>query len=397
MSNRRKKKERVSNSNPDRKFAQVLYNVHRNEDLWARFVFRNSKHEECGRTRPFVLHRGFHYPDFKQGVHGTLWTRIHRALNLIDEYRIKREDVHQIAVSRGSSLGSIRNVRRAHGRGMFSVVSFDDAEVKNVIVDHELYFEKTVLLVGIYTRTVFEQLPKTGHAKIPLRDDDLHEVRDQYIALHTVSNILAHHRSLFFDGEVLRDLFSADETLWSSDSDNETSIGVLMHDYLDSVSDVLRSIRVRDLTGLIGARMSRLPTLKDHELINLLQELHCLGKLLSDYCTQINDTTLVERWFKNDMNSLFNELRRAAAVRRPSLQEALQAGIVFGFPRFHFEPELAKSQIRIDGKLYLRTFDSSLTTNSRPSRAVRTSIDFAPFLRSVAKFCGDVRLCDLKT
>ena len=43
---------------------------------------------------------------------------------------------------------------------MFSVVSFDDAEVKNAILDHELYAEKTLLLVGIYTRTVFEQIPR---------------------------------------------------------------------------------------------------------------------------------------------------------------------------------------------------------------------------------------------
>ena len=172
---------------------------------------------------------------------------------------------------------------------------------------------------------------------------------------------------------------------------------MLLQDYLESVSEVLRSIRIRDLTGLIGAWMKRLPSLKDHEMINLVQELHCLGKLLSDYCAARNDRTLVEHWFRTDMSTLFKELHRSATLKRPAPRQAKQAGIEFGFPRFHFEPELEKRQIRIDGILNLRTFDSSNTKMATRARRVHTSIDFAPFLRTVAKFCGEVRLRDLQT
>ena len=279
---------------------------------------------------------------------------------------------------------------------MAIVVSYDDADVKDVILKSELLAEKTLLSLGIYSRTVFEQLPEKGRAKIPLRDDDLHQVKNQYITLKSLSDILAHHRSLFFDGEVLRDLFSADDTLRDSDSNDETSLGVLFQDYLDTVSDVLRSIRIKDLTGLIGAWMSRLPTLKDQEMINLVQELRGLGKLLSEYCARSNDRTLVEHWFKHDMNELFDELRRTAISQRFSLQQAQRAGIEFGFPHFHIEPELAKLQVRIDGELYLTTRDSTLTTKFRRKRVVRASVDFAPFLRSIANFCGDVRLSDIR-
>lgn len=399
MSKRHKRKKRAAANDPARSFAYVQYNGLRSEDLWARIVFHDSKNEECGRTRPFVIQKGYHYPDFKQGVHGSIWTKIRRALTLIDEYYRKRTRVTNVMSTIDSSCRSTQNVHLARRRGVTSVVSYDDAGVKDVILDQELFAEKTLLLLGIYTRTIFEQLPKKGLVKIPLRDDDLQIVRNQHITLQSLSNIVAHHRSPFFDGEVLRDLFSADDTLWFSDSDNETSLGVLFQDYLDCVSEVLRNIRISDLTGLIGGWMGRLSKLKDHEMINLLQELHCLGKLVSDsdYGSTRNHENLVEHWFRADMNVMFRELQPTLILHRFSLQQAQHTHIKFGFRHFHFEPELAKSQIRIDGKLYLYTPDASFKPKLQRTRDVRTSFDFAPFLRSVAKFSGDERLCDLHT
>lgn len=335
--------------------------------------------------------------DTNQGIHGTLWTKVHRTLELITEYRARKQNLDKAPSTFAVPRGSTKTVDLAYGVGISNIVSCDDPDVKRLLRDHETYAERCLLLIGIYTRTIFEQLPVKGRLNIPLRDNDLQPVREQHIDLKTLSNILAHHRSLLFSGEILRDLFSDDRTLWMPTPDNAMGWSVLFQDYLDRVFKILQSIQLSDLTGLIGRWMSRLSRLQDHEIVNLVQELYCLGNLLSDHCRESNDSQFFNLWLEEDMNGLAHEVMSTRSSIDPSVCSPQNLRAEFCFPRFMFEPELAKSQIKIQGQLRLTVIDSISRHSREHTGEARKSVPFSPFLKSTANNWGQSRLVDLRT
>ena len=191
---RRRNRNRSVNTVQSRSYAHVLYN-RVDENLWASVIFQDANHVECGRTRPFILQKGLYDPAVKQGVHGTLWIRLRRALDLINEYRDEKEKLHKAISSISDAPRSTVTAQSTRTGENISIVTPLNPEADNLLVKHELYAERCMLLVGVYTRTIFEQLQQRGQVTIPLRDENLHEVPDQQINLHNFSHILVHHRS----------------------------------------------------------------------------------------------------------------------------------------------------------------------------------------------------------
>ena len=171
---------------------------------------------------------------------------------------------------------------------------------------------------------------------------------------------------------------------------------VLFEDYLDTVDSALRDIKLSDLTGLIGRWMAHLSSLNDHEVVTLIQELHFLANLLSSHSFANDDSTFFNLWIEDEVNQLVNEVLAQLPSGRSSSPDSRELRTEFRFPRFGLDPKLDEPRIMIQGELKLAIIDPKTNHIVERKRQLRKPILAVPFLKSVAKHWGNVRLVDVE-
>ena len=371
----------------EQKYADVCY-MPRTNGLWACVVFRDAHNKESGRINPFMLHRGHGIPGQKEGVHGTLGTRIRKALDLIDGYRNARKAVAEEIDSINAQPVSTYIVDGKAGGNDLVIPHYVDPKAQELLMEFEKYAERCLLLVGIYARTIFEDFPEFGKKTLALRDENVNEVAGERIALSQVCNMLVHHRNLTVNGELLEDLYSEKETMWNANSGNSMGWALLITDYLDKVEEVLGSIQIKDLIGMLGKLLNNRSKSKDHMIVNLIREMYYLSNLLSEHALSNCDHTFFRLWVKEEVTGMADELLTEMMKKQSERLSTIERTADFRFPRFEFSRDLAIPKVDIVLNLTVTIRDPKTDKRATESKSVHKTIGFEEFAKTIANNWG---------
>lgn len=136
--------------------------------------------------------------------------------------------------------------------------------------------ENVILLTGLYSRILFEIIPKVGKSKIPVYD--YNSKRVGRITLDDIADLFSHHRYLFIDGEYIKDLFTDRKYLPTGFMGGK----VIWQEYINSIEEAIYSIKIRDLTKILSSSIKKMSGASPYgKIVFLVQNMESLTNIMS--------------------------------------------------------------------------------------------------------------------
>lgn len=162
-----------------------------------------------------------------------------------------------------------------------------------------------VVLVSTHARNLFHLVNNeevTGKT-IPVLNYE--KEQDGDIKLSELFDILIHNRYYYFDGGIIRDVFSGKFKKQSRFADKFMGYGIDLQAYVQGIADAIREVRMKHLTTILRGRLKRLsPDSKHQDVIFLIQNIHSFSDLMKTRIPTGNYRLIEQLMFGNHAEDL---------------------------------------------------------------------------------------------
>ena len=228
-----------------------------------------------------------------------------------------------------------------------------------------------VILVSTYSRNLFHILNSeeiTGKT-IPMLNYEKEAVGD--VKLNELFDILIHNRYYYFDGRIIRDIFSDKQKKKSQISNKFMGFGIELQDYVQGIVDTLRNVRMKHLISILRGRFKQLNSnTKIQDVIFLIQNVHSFSDLMKTLIPSEN-YTLIEHLIFGDR---------------------LKEDIVYKSPTISIHPDLHLKSFIV--RVRFSTKSDYDRDNERLTKH-EVTVGYESLFETVHKLFGDERLVDL--
>ena len=233
--------------------------------------------------------------------------------------------------------------------------------------------ENALLLMGVYSRILFEVVPKIGRSTIPVYGYD--EERRSEVSLNDVANLFCHHRYLFIDGEYIKDLFTDKKHL----SPGFMGGKVRWREYTETLRNVIHRVTIRDLTKILSSGIHRISGEMDHgQIVFVVQNMESLSKIMGGKIT--------EERYKDMLSLYFDEKTNELAAARGE-KGRMEVRVMFRTPHFQMRSELWRREIDVSVSMDMRIGQSF---NGPPDLQTHHAyVEFKEFFRKLNDLFGD--------
>ena len=233
--------------------------------------------------------------------------------------------------------------------------------------------ENVILLMGLYSRILFEIIPKAGESKIPIYNYS--NKRVGRITLNDIADLFLHHRYLFIDGEHIKDLFTERKYLSTAFMGGK----VRWQEYANAIKETIHLVKIRDLTKILSSSIYKMSGASSHgEIVSLVQNMQSLTNIMSH---EILDTR-----YSNMLNLLFDKKANEFLDLRGK-RKSTNVQVLFKNPHFQIKSELSQKQIDVTVSMEIRIGNSSQRPPNLETHHVY--IGYVEFFRKIDDLFGD--------
>ena len=242
---------------------RIIYNGEHLPLLYGHIALFKGQQTEAYRSGdPFVI--GKYDPAGRLVVYGSVPFLLQEVCRLIDEFGEKNRKW-------GTSRANVK------GRALDEM----DDQYKSYVMDF-------VILASTHMRNLFHLVNDKNitERKIPLLDYQQEKYSEVY--LKELFDVLIHNRYYYFDGGVIRDVFSEKFRANSRLDDSRLmGYGIDLFDYIQGIREAVHGVSVRHFTTILRGRMKNLNiNSKRQEIIFFIQNVHSFSELMK---TKIQD------------------------------------------------------------------------------------------------------------
>ena len=218
----------------------------------------------------------------------------------------------------------------------------DDAESHRVFHEYTAVLEKHLLLLSLYSRILFEIVPKLGERTIRVYDYERTPTGD--VRLRDVSNLFLHHRYFYVDGEFIKDISSDRRSVSSHFMGGQLK----WREYVAAVKDSASDVQVGDITKRMAAIMAKLSVTTSQEaIVFLVQNMEWFNNVMSGKVTDPR--------YRRVLSHCFDAIVDAGRLADPDIMTKINAGgevtiseeIHFTAPRFRIHEVLGRRSIDV--------------------------------------------------
>ena len=228
-----------------------------------------------------------------------------------------------------------------------------------------------VILVSTLTRNLFHILnsEEITDKTIPMLNYEKVKVGD--VKLNELFDILIHNRYYYFDGSIIRDVFSEKPKKRSQFSNKFMGFGFELQDYVQGIADSLRNVRMKHMISILRGRFKQLNSnTKIQDVIFFIQNVHSFSNLMKTLIPSQN-YPLIEYLMFGDRSS---------------------EDIVYRSPTISIHPDLHLKSFNIQVKFSKK---SDYTGDNGRMTKRKVTIGYKSLFETVQNLFGDERLVDL--
>ena len=209
--------------------------------------------------------------------------------------------------------------------------------------------ENALLLMGVYSRILFEMVPKIGKSKIPVYGYD--DERRSEVSLGDVADLFCHHRYLFIDGEHIKDLFTDRKYL----SAGFMGWKVRWQEYAETLRAVIHRVKIRDLTKILSSGIHRISGEMDHgKIVFVVQNMQSLTKVMGGKISDKRYKGMLDLYFDEKTKELAQAYVDTRTPRGEKGRMNVLEEVMFGNPHFQIRSELSRKEIDVSVPMDIR-------------------------------------------
>lgn len=291
---------------------RIIYNGEHLPLLYGHIALFKGQQTEAYRSGdPFVI--GKYDPAGRLVVYGSVPFLLQEVCRLIDEFGEKNRKW-------GTSCANVE------GRALDEL----DDQYNSYVMDF-------VILASTHMRNLFHLVNNKNitERKIPLRN--YQQKKYSEVSLKELFDVLIHNRYYYFDGGVIRDVFSEKFRANSRLDDSRLmGYGIDLFDYIRGIRDVVHGVSVRHFTTILRGKMKNLNIdSKRQEVIFFIQNVHSFSELMK--------TKIPDKRYEQILPLIFDTL-----IPAPSSQTTQT--ILFEAPNIQINPNLNQKAFDITVK-----------------------------------------------
>ena len=293
------------------------------------------------QSSPFVISRNIGNNDVV--VYGSLYDLLREIRHLCDdldsEHKSLRKALHEAGVATSQS---------SSGSGKKVIVSIPDSELANsMYLEYIRKITNILILLSTQTRNLLDILPRFNKTRIPKLDYEGNN--SGTIQLKEAFDHLVHNRYLFVDGEHIVDIFSNKFTSKSSKSRSFMGYKISWREFVSAIRDVTEQVSVKDATGLLRGRLTRLSSKSPHnEVVFLVQNLESFSQFLTKKIFDKRYSTMLDLLFADKSADYIPNLGKGEKV--------VEETVTFTAPHVKILDELSakKFNVRVRCRMEMR-------------------------------------------
>ena len=339
---------------------QVVYNSEHEPYLYGSVLRVDGDLNNQWWERPFVVSK--RKVDGEELVYGTIKRLLEKIMLQIDRLQRFQLEAQAKLDATGITVSPQNNAQ------------LPKSEVTDRIIDEqEDLIEDVLLTTSVNVRILSEIFPqKLKQSKIAVYDYDDQSVTQ--IELSQIASLLVHNRYICIRSPHAVDLMSDRRFM---DTKPQAGLKINVLEYFSEVASVVENMTVNDLVDMLQTGLDSLSASSNiKDIIYLHQNLYTLGGFVIGSGIQVSDPlkTILDR-----VAIAYLESKYANAPPPKGTQESV--AVVCSTPRFSWEPDLDKRQIRI-----------SLQVNGQPETLV---MSYRRFFSDLLKGYRSTKLMDI--
>ena len=260
----------------------------------------------------------------------------------------------------------------------------DRADVAENDLEYRRKTMDFVILVSTHARNLFDLIPRFNDRSIPRLNYE--GSRDGEVTLRELFDTLIHNRYYYFDGWIVRDLFSGYfKKKRSALSGRFMGYGFDILDFVKGISESIEEVAVKDLTQLLRWKFKEFTADSEpQDVVWLIQNLHAFSDLL-----QMKIPTTEYQFMTSLMfDELAGSLEQGRSVTMPDGTTVETQRVIFESPHIGIAPNLNKKEFEIRVRCAIGGQDQDLSREDLRDHTV--SVGFEAFFGRVNDaFGGD--------
>jgi len=318
---------------------RMIFNGEYKPYVYAAICIVEGEKPNLRTSKPFIISKL--KADGEEIVYGTIKQTMQRISSQLE--KIKKLETHF------RDKFNVRGNLDADGQH----ISLPENDITDQILDEqEVILEEVLINVSVHIRILAEIFPNQFRRyKVSLYDYDDKVI--EKMGLREVANLLLHYRYFVIRGKFVVDLFSDQRFM-----NEQSQIGLKFSfiEYFEKISAAVSGITVGDLVGELKRKTDSLSASSSpRDIIFLFQNLYTLG----GYSVNVAHKSPL----KEILRQVVLNHQKEKTAQKPKLKnKEFRMRVAFREPRFYWEPDLNRKQIRIvmevNGQMRNRVLDS---------------------------------------
>ena len=317
-------------------------------------------------SSPFIISEKI--DENKTIIYGSVENLLRKLVNLLEELQIINDNIEKEITKQNLQIETKTDNK---GRIIKQLPQGDVAG--KIFHKYTMHVEHILLLMGIYSRILFEMVPKTGKSKIQVYGYD-NEILGQ-VSLNDIANLFCHHRYMFIDGEHIKDLFTDKKYL----SPNFMGGKIEWREYVETLKNVAHSFKLRDLTNLLSSRINNISGEMEHgQIVFLVQNMESLTKIMGNKISDNRYNKMLDLYFNDKVNKLIDTC---------GIKSKVNVKVLFKNPHFQIRSELTRKEIDISVSMDIRIGASPVGTPNLTNHHIY--VGYKQFFKKINELFGD--------
>lgn len=330
-------------------------------------------------SAPFVISQTFGPDDTT--VYGSVHNLLSKLACLFDDLRQLGSDMERKLTKNDIAVDTYTDDDNRIVRQLPN----DDLSAK-IFRQYMTAVEKNLLLIGIYSRTLFEIFPQLGQKKIPVYDYE--KAKAGTVSLKDMSNLFLHHKYFFLDGEFITDISTDRRSLSRSFMGRR----VRWREYVAAVTVTVNDVTIRDLTKQLASIIAKLSIRTRREnVIFLVQNMESLTSIMGEKIGDPRYRDMLSLLFDEHLDEIHREGLIEGWVRRKGTVQITET-VEFQRPHFQIHEVLAERSVRASVRMRVLVEGVPVDGSELEERCIK--VGYRDFFRRVDETFGEDRLLD---
>ncbi|MCY3698343.1 MAG: hypothetical protein OXH46_01720 [Gemmatimonadetes bacterium] len=312
-------------------------------------------------------------------VYGSVYNLLSKLAHLFDDVRQLGSDMEEKLTHNDIAVDTYTDADNRTVRQLPN----DDLSAE-IFRQYTASVEKNLLLIGVYSRTLFEIFPKLGQKKIPVYDYE--KAMAGKVSLRDMSNLFLHHKYFFLDGEFITDISTDRRSLSRSFMGRR----VRWREYVAAVTATVNAVTIRGLTKKLASIVASLSIRTRREnIIFLVQNMESLTSIMSEKIGDPRYRDMLSLLFDEQVEEIHREGLVEGRIPRKGTVRVTET-VEFQRPHFQIHEVLAERSVQVSVRM--RVLVEGVPVGGPELEERRIKVGYREFFRQIDETFGEDKL-----